>query len=242
MNDRFPTTRPSLILAARAPEFRDEALAAIVDVYWKPVYKYLRLKWSRTHEDAQDLTQEFFASLLDHDLLARWEPVRASFRTYLRVCLDHQAANLHAAGSRLKRGGGAGNLVSLDFDAAERELRLAAPAASSSPEELFHREWQRRLFELGVSELRDYCADSGRGVQWQIFEAYDLAPQQAARPSYEDLALRHGVATTTVTNYLAWARRELRRTVLDKLARTTGTGAELRNEARDLFAQPGGQR
>lgn len=237
MNDRFPTTRPSLILAARAPEFRDEALAAIIDVYWKPVYKYLRLKWARPHEDAQDLTQDFFAGLMDRDLLSRWEPVRASFRTYLRLCLDSHAANARSAELRRKRGGGAGNFVSLDFEAAERELQVAASSASSSPEELFHREWQRRLFELGVGELKTVSERTGRAVQWEIFEAYDLARDPAARPSYEALAARHGIAPATVTNYLAWARRELRRIVLDKLARTTGTGAELRSEARGLFSQ-----
>lgn len=237
MNDRFPTTRPSLILAARAPEFRDEALAAIIDVYWKPVYKYLRLKWARPHEDAQDLTQDFFAGLMDRDLLSRWEPVRASFRTYLRLCLDSHAANARSAELRMKRGGGAGNFVSLDFEAAERELQVAASSSSSSPEELFHREWQRRLFELGVSELKAVCKDTDRGLQWKIFEAYDLTPEPGARPSYEELSARHGIAPTTVTNYLAWARRELRRIVLDKLARTTGTGAELRSEARDLFSR-----
>jgi RNA polymerase sigma factor (sigma-70 family) len=227
---RFPTTRASLILAVRQPEFRAEALEAIVDVYWKPVYKYVRLKWRRTPEDAQDLTQDFFASLFERDLLNRWEPDRASFRTYLRLCLDGHARNALTAASRLKRGGGAPT-VSLDFEKAETELSLASP--DLSPEELFHREWQRRMFELAIADLASYCRATGRDVQWRVFESYDLAA--AERPTYEQLAAREGLPATTITNYLAWARRELRRALVSRLAGTTGAGVELRREARDLL-------
>ena len=227
---RFPTTRASLILAVRQPEFRAEALQAIIETYWKPVYKYARLKWSRSPEDAQDLTQDFFASLLQRDLLSRWEPARASFRTYLRLCLDSHAKNDLTASNRLKRGGAAQS-VSLDFEAAERELPLAAP--DSSPEDLFHREWQRRMFELALNDLAAHCESTARQTQWRVFLQYDLA--HAARPSYDQLAVEHALPVTTITNYLSWARRELRRILLDRLARTTGGGSELRREARDLL-------
>lgn len=227
---RFPTTRASLILAVRQPEFRAEALEAIVEVYWKPVYKYARLKWSRSPEDAQDLTQDFFARLFERDLLARWEPDRASFRTYLRLCLDGHARNALTAANRLKRGGGA-PIVTLDFEKAESELSLASP--DLSPEEIFHREWQRRMFELAIADLAVYCRTTGRDVQWRVFESFDLAP--AERPTYEQLAARENVPATTITNYLAWARRELRRALVSRLAGTTGAGAELRREARELL-------
>lgn len=227
---RFPATRPSLILAVRKPEFRAEALDAIIDAYWKPVYKYARLRWNRSPEDAQDLTQDFFASLLERDLLTRWDPERASFRTYLRLCLDAHAKNALTAAARLKRGGGA-QVVSLDFESAERELPVAAQCGD--PEELFHREWQRRMFEAALASLSNYCAATQRQTQWRVFIQYDLAGGE--RPSYDQLAAEHQVPVTTITNYLAWARRELRRILLDRLAGTTGSGAELRREARDLL-------
>ncbi len=227
---RFPTTRASLILAVRQPEFRAEALEAILETYWKPIYKYGRLKWNRSPEDAQDLTQGFFASLLERDLLARWDPVRASFRAYLRLCFDGYVKNELTAANRLKRGGAA-QTVSLDFEAAERELPLAA--AQASPEDLFHREWQRRMFELALADLSRHCETTGRQTQWRVFLAYDLPP--AARPSYDELAAEHGLPVTTITNYLAWARRELRRILLDRLALTAAGGAEIRREARDLL-------
>jgi RNA polymerase sigma-70 factor (ECF subfamily) len=228
---RFPTTHASLILAVRQPEFRAEALEAILETYWKPVYKYGRLKWNRSPEDAQDLTQGFFASLLERDLLSRWDPTRASFRAYLRLCFDGYAKNELTAANRLKRGGTV-KTVSLDFEAAERELPLAAPQAS--PEELFHREWQRRMFELAIADLARYCQATGHLTQWRIFARFDLAA--AERPSYDQLAAEHSLPVTTITNYLAWARRQLRRALLDRLARTTSGGPELRREARDLLS------
>lgn len=227
---RFPTTRHSLIFAVRLPEMRSEALEAIVEAYWKPAYKYVRLKWNRSPEDAQDLTQDFFASLLERDLLSRWDPQRASFRTYLRRCLDGHAKNELTAAGRLKRGGAA-QTVSLDFETAERELPLAAQC--DDPEELFHREWQRRMFEVALADLAKYCESTQRHTQWRVFLRYDLAGGE--RPSYDQLAAEHSLPATTITNYLAWARRELKRILLDKLARTTGTGPELRREARDLL-------
>jgi RNA polymerase sigma factor (sigma-70 family) len=227
---RFPTTRASLILAVRQPEFRAEALEAITEIYWKPVYKYARLKWRRSPEDTQDLTQDFFASLLERDLLARWEPDRASFRTYIRLCLDSHAKNALTASNRLKRGGGA-VISSLDFQNAETELSLASQ--EQTPEDLFHREWQRRLFELAVSDLEAHCRSTGRSVQWRVFASFDLAADE--RPTYERLATTVNLPVTTITNHLAWARRELRRMLLLRLARATGAGTELRREARDLL-------
>lgn len=226
----FPTTRASLIFAVRKPELRAGALAGIVETYWKPLYKYARLKWKRSPEGAQDLTQDFFADLLERDLLTRWDPSRAAFRTYIRLCFDGHAMNEINAANRLKRGGGVQH-VGLDFAAAEIEISRAAQ--SMNPEELFHREWQHRMFELALSDLSSRCETNGHQIHWYIFEQYDLAHD--ARPTYDELASRYGIPITSVTNYLAWARRELRRALLDRLARTTAGGADLRREARDLF-------
>jgi RNA polymerase sigma factor (sigma-70 family) len=229
--DRFPSTRHSLLFAVRQPELRDEALAAIVEIYWKPAYKYIRLKWNRAEDDAMDDTQDFFAGLLSRELLMQWDPARASFRTYLRLCIDSHIKNALTARTRLKR---SAKMESLDFAVAERELALADP--SGSPEDLFHREWQRRLFELAVSDLRTASQlDPAQALRYRVFQQYDLAADPAQRPSYEDLAREHGIPVSQVTNYLAWARRELRRLVLERLARTTSGGSEIRREARDLF-------
>ncbi len=198
---RFPTTHPSLLEQSRNGP---EALGQILERYWKPVYKYIRMRWGHGNEEAKDLTQGFFTVLLERDLIEKFDSNRASFRTYLRTCIDGFVKNQRESVARIKRGGGV-PIQSLDFEGVENEIA----ATSLSPEEYFERECQRENFTAAVEALKQKCGQSGKSVHWQIFQAYDLA--DGARPAYEELAHRHGIPVTTVTNYLAWARRELRR-------------------------------
>jgi DNA-directed RNA polymerase specialized sigma24 family protein len=98
---------------------RRQAWETLIAAYWKPVYKHLRLTWTLPREDAEDLTQDFFARALEGGTLERFDAGKARFRTYLRVCLDRFASNARKAERRLKRGGGHAHL-SLDFPGAER--------------------------------------------------------------------------------------------------------------------------
>jgi RNA polymerase sigma factor (sigma-70 family) len=202
--DRFPETQRSLLSAASAGgEVSAEALDRIAALYWKPVYKFVRIKFRKSNEDAKDLTQSFFASALEREFFRRFDPARASFRTYLRMAVERFAANEYAASNRQKRGGG------LEFEPVEEQA-----AVTESPEEAFEHESQRQLFALALDDLRMHCESSGKTVQWAIFQAYDLAERD--RPSYGDLARCHGVPETQVTNYLAWARRTLRSLVNER--------------------------
>ncbi|PYQ08731.1 MAG: hypothetical protein DMF82_00905, partial [Acidobacteria bacterium] len=213
----FPLTRRSVVRATASadPETRRRAFDALIAAYWKPVYKYLRLKWRVPEEDAEDLTQGFFARALEKAFFDRFDPERARFRTYLRTCLDGFVANERQSAQRLKRGGGA-ELVSLDFAGAEAELIRQGPPEGGDMEEYFHREWVRSLFALAVDGLRRRCAETGKSIPFALFERYDLEGSDAARrPSYADLAREMAIPETQVTNYLAWARREFRRLVLE---------------------------
>jgi RNA polymerase sigma factor (sigma-70 family) len=216
------------------PDTRRRAFEALVAAYWKPVYKYLRLKWRAPEEDAEDLTQGFFALAFEKGFFDRFDPERARFRTYLRACLDGFVANERKSAHRLKRGGGAEH-VSLDFAGAEAELGRQPPPEGDM-EEYFHREWVRSLFGLAVEALRRRCAEAGKTVSFALFERYDLDGPDAARgPSYAELAREMGIAETQVTNHLAWARREFRRLVLEALEEATGSEEEFRAEARLLL-------
>jgi len=137
----FPATRISVVEQTRSgdAEIRRVALAAIIEAYWKPAYKYLRVKWSLDPDTAADLTQEFFAATLEKGVIAKYDPARARFRTYLRLCLDGFAANQRKAERRLKRGGGV-TLVPLDFATAEGEMATREPAVAADVDELFYRE------------------------------------------------------------------------------------------------------
>jgi RNA polymerase sigma factor (sigma-70 family) len=228
---RFPSTRLSLLEAASAGDaLPNDALDQVAALYWKPIYKYLRLKWRKSNEEAKDLTQGFFASALERDFIRRFDPQQASFRTYLRMALDRFAANQHASAHRQKRGGGL-VIAALDSEGAEIEPCDAA----DSPEELFYREWQRQLFALAVEDLREHCERSAKQVQFRIFEAYDLA--DADRPDYAGLAARHGITVTTVNNHLAWSRRMLRGFVTGRLRGVTSGERELRAEMRSAFGR-----
>ena len=232
----FPLTRRSVVAGAGSgdPQTRRRAFEALVAAYWKPVYKYLRLQWHASGEDAEDLTQGFFARALEKGFFDRFDPRRARFRTYLRTCLDGFVANERKSARRLKRGGEAEH-VSLDFAGAEAELGRQPPPAGADMEEYFHGEWVRSLFGLAVEALRGRCAEAGKLAAFALFERYDLeGPDAAERPTYAALARELGLPETQVTNHLAWARREFRRLVLEALEEATGSEEEFRSEARLL--------
>src|SRR5262245_42905206 len=100
----FPPTRLTVVsaLAQGNDRERHAAFGALAALYWKAVYKYARLKWHAAPDEAEDLTQGFFARALEKEFFAAYDPGRARFRTFLRTCLDGFIANTRAAGSRLK--------------------------------------------------------------------------------------------------------------------------------------------
>jgi len=236
----FPTTRRSVVEAIRDadPDARRGAFDVLVSVYWRPVYAHLRKRWQLQPADAEDLTQEFFARSLTNGFLEEYDPARARFRTYVRACLDRFVANVRRDEHRLKRGGGA-TLVALDFPQVERELASSGEnGRDGDADAWFEREWIRGLFTDAVADLRAACRDTPREIRFTVFERYDLVPgTDADRPSYRELGEEVGLPATQVTNHLAWARRELRRLVLERLQFLTATDAEFRAEAEDLFGE-----
>jgi RNA polymerase sigma factor (sigma-70 family) len=231
----FPATRHSIVAAIRSEraEVRRSAFDTLVTAYWKPVFKYVRLKWHASPDDAADLTQGFFLRAFEKDFFASFDPAKARFRTYLRTCLDGFVANARKADARLKRGGGVA-LVPLDFAEAERELRHQAANPIHDFDAYFHREWLRGLFAAAAARLRDACTARGRPERFTAFEAYDLAGDDAARPTYAELARRLGLSTIDVTNELAAARREFRRLVLEALRDQCASDEEFDAELRGL--------
>jgi len=237
--DRFPVTRWSVIDAVKSedPAEQVRALDTLFAAYWKPVYKYVRLRWNQPAEDAQDLTQGFFAEVLERDLLAKYDLAKSKLRTYLRLCVDSFVMNQEKAARRQKRGGNATH-VALDFQGAEGELAGTTIDAASIPspeslEEFFEKEWVRSLFALAVEELRKFCAERERERTFRIFEEYDLSGDPEI--SYEKLAAEYAIPITDVTNALSWARREFRRIALERLREICASDEEFHREARAVF-------
>jgi RNA polymerase sigma factor (sigma-70 family) len=237
---RFPETQYSAIEAARSadPELRQRAFSTIVESYWKPAYKYIRIKWQTSNEDAKDLTQGFFTTAIEKRYFDSYDAGIASFQTFIRTCLDRFIANQRKSEQRLKRGGGT-QPFSLDFGEAEHELVLQSSATELTPEDYFHHEWVRSLFSVAVEALQRHCEEKGNDIYFKLFERYDLQtgdePDGARKLSYAALAEEYGLTATEVTNYLAAARRDLRKLVLAKLKELTATEEEFRNEARGLL-------
>jgi RNA polymerase sigma factor (sigma-70 family) len=231
----FPATRHSIVSAMRSasPDDRRAAFDALVTAYWKPVFKYVRLKWHAAPDDAADLTQGFFLRAFEKDFFSSFDSSRARFRTYLRTCLDGFVANARKAEARLKRGGGV-TLIPIDFSEAERELRDQAGNLVDDFDAYFHREWLRSLFSCAAGRLREACAARGRADRFAVFEQYDLAADDRDRPTYAELARRLGRSPSDITNELAAARRDFRRLVLEALREQCATDEEFEAESRAL--------
>jgi RNA polymerase sigma factor (sigma-70 family) len=232
---KFPSTRWSLLVAARSGEAqeRQRALDTLIAAYWKPVYKYIRLRWGKDNEQAKDLTQEFFTRLLEKDFLQSYDPERARLRTFLRVCVDRLIANDNKAAQRFKRGGDV-QFLSLDFESAEGELQHIEIPSSETMEEYFAREWVRTIFGLALERLRRECEAQNKRTHFRLLELYDIE-EGGKELTYDQVARQFGLKTSDVTNYLSWSRREFRRIVLEQLREMTATEEEFRREARTLL-------
>lgn len=232
----FPATRLSVVERTRSEdeEIRRVAWATIIEAYWKPVYKYLRMKWSLGPDEAADLTQEFFTATLEKDIVERYDPARARFRTYLRLCLDGLAANARKAERRLKRGGDV-TVVPLDFQTAEGEMARHEGSVDADVEELFYREWVRALLERSIADLKQHADALGRPVMFEVFARYDLADDSDMRPTYAEMARDLGLTAATVTNHLAAMRRKFRLIILARLRELTASEGEFEAEAARLL-------
>jgi hypothetical protein len=230
----FPPTRYSVIERMRSSDAgaRREAFGDLVEGYWKPLYKYVRIQWRLSHDDAQELTQAFFSEALQKEWLSRYDPDKARFRTFVRLCADRFVMNMRQSASRVKRGGNAETLP-LDFPAAEEEMARQQRTATLDAEAFFRQEFVRTLFERAVGEVRSEYKTAGRDVPLALFERYDLDP--APDVSYASLARQFGLTAAQVTNYLAQVRRSFRIHALESLRTLCGSHDEFRREARELF-------
>ncbi len=223
----FPPTHYSAVREAanRETGARSRAWGKLAEAYWQPVYKYIQLRWRADDAEAKDLTQGFFAAAIEKNYFAAYDASKARFRTYLRTCLDGYVANQRKSAARLKRGGGVEQVEADDTLPAGKNL-----------EEYFRDEWVRSLFGLAVAELHKLSASRGKEIAYRLFSRYDLEDEgRDPNTSYAGLAAEFGIPATQVTNHLAWARREFRRIVLERLREITANDDEFRDEARALL-------
>ncbi len=233
----FPLTRNSAIVALKQgnPDQRKLALARVIEIYRPAVYKYLRLHWHKDAESASDLVQSFFLLALEKEFLADFDPAKARFRTFLRLCLDRFVGKENQSESRIKRGGDAQHL-STDFEFIERDLVTPRNAINLSSEELFEQEWIRNLLTSAVNTLKEHYENTGKAIHFALFERYDLQSFDSNdKTSYQQLASQYSLSVETVTNYLAAVRRDFRKIVLEQIHELTATDEEYREEVRSIL-------
>jgi RNA polymerase sigma-70 factor (ECF subfamily) len=232
----FPETRWSLVARMKdsATMTRREALEGLCRRYWKPVYHYARMAWSKSSEDAKDLTQAFFLSLLEGESLKRYEPSRGSFRNYLKVLLRGFSADQHGAAHALKRGGGA-RTFALDGGSAPFKDFLE-DAQAMTPDQVFDLAWKKEIVDRALERTRDWFASVHRSHQFRAFEEYER-PGAEERATYSQVAAKLGISESDVRNHLFAVRERLRSEIRAELSQTVTDLRQLDEEWNDLFTR-----
>jgi len=223
----FHTTRWSLVLAARGGMAPDShtALDALCRAYWYPLYAFVRRLGHRPH-DAQDLTQEFFARLLEKKWLDAAEQEKGRFRTFLIVALKRFLANEWDRSQCARRGGGA---TILPLESALAEARYTEePGATESADALYERRWALTLLDKTVAALRaEYEA---RTADFDVLKEF-LTVGRGEIP-YAEVATRLGTSEATARVAVHRLRKRFRELFRATIADTVTEPAEVETELR----------
>ena len=230
---RFATTHWSVVLSAgRTPDDASRgALETLCARYWMPLYAYVR-RHGHAPDDAQDLTQAFFAHLLEKNTIARADRTRGRFRSFLLASLRHFLADEADRARALKRGGGV-RILPLEFETGEHAY-VREPADNATPEQLYERRWALTLLDNVLARLRDEHARDGRAAQFDALGPC-LTGTGAGQP-YADLAARLGLTEAAVKSAVHRLRRRYRALLREEVAHTVAGSGDVDDELRHLLA------
>lgn len=229
-NDRFATTHWSLVVAASKRELPDaeSALAALCETYWYPLYVYVRRR-GHNAPDAQDLTQGFFAKLLEKNYLEDADQDRGRFRSFLITAFKRYVSKERDRENTLKRGGNRKRL-SLDFETGESHYRIE-PSHDATPERVFERRWALTVLENALSELRqDYeAAEKAR-----LFESLKVFLTGEAGSSCKQVADKNNMTEGAVKAAVHRLRKKYRQLICAEIAQTVANPDDIDDELRSL--------
>jgi RNA polymerase sigma factor (sigma-70 family) len=228
----FVTTQWSMVMAAggSATPIAAAALEKLCQNYWYPLYAYVRRR-GHSVEDAQDLTQEFFARVLERQWLARADRTKGRFRTFLLTAMKRFMANEWQRGCALKRGGGQQH-VPIQFNAAETRYGVD-PVDTRTPEQVFEYRWAVALLDEVVKRLEAEFRANGQGDQFAVLKPC-LVGDRAAQP-YAELAARLGMEEGTVKVAVHRLRQRYRELLRAEIASTVASEQDVDLEMRHLF-------
>jgi RNA polymerase sigma-70 factor (ECF subfamily) len=217
--------------ASRDASEAREALSSLCQAYWYPIYAYIRHR-GHAPEQAPDLTQDFFAYILEHDLIAMADPARGRFRSFLRtVCARHLNAQ-RARQNAAKRGGGRFPLSIDPFDAERRYVY--EPAHELTAERIFDRTWALTLLSRVVERLRREYDNAGRSDKFE--ELLALLTRDPASDSQAEIARRLGTTEGNVRVAVHRLRRRYGLLLREEIAATVGDEAQIDDEIGALFS------
>ena len=233
----FVTTHWSVVLTAgRSDTTRArDALARLCQTYWFPLYTYVRRR-GQSPEDAQDLTQEFFARLLEKNWVGNADQAKGRFRTFLLTAMTRFLSGEWDKVRAQKRGGGA-RLVPLQFDTAETRYGLE-PADNVTPERSFELRWALTLLEEVLNRLRGEYEQEGKADLFTTLHPC-LVGERTSQP-YSELAAKLGASENTIKSLVHRLRQRYRQLLRDEIAQTVADPAEVDEELRHLFAMLAG--
>lgn len=228
----FRTTHWSLVVSAlnHDSSVSDEALDRLCRLYWYPVFHFVRKKGHREH-DAQDLTQAFFAQLLEKNWLKRVDPSRGRFRSFLLMILKRFMASEWKKARAQKR---AGNLQWLSLSLQTAETRYThEPADSKTPEQSFEKQWAMTLLDSVMQALRHQHA--GEDKQ-DLFEALKpcLLGSRESQP-YQKIASEFGISESAVKVAVFRLRKQYRNLLREEISHTVASAEDVESELRHLI-------
>lgn len=232
MSAQFATTQWSQVLAARdgADTEAHQALAALCDGYWYPLYAFVR-RQGNNPEKAQDLTQGFFAYLLEKDVLRDVDPSAGRFRSFLLATLRHYLSHERERAAALKRGGGV-KTISLDSQVAEQRYQYE-PTDELTPEEVFERRWALTVVERSLERLQQ---ESAEGERSELFDRLkgSLTGEEPHTP-YKQVAVELGMTEVAVRGSVHRMRQRLGGFLRSEIAETVADPDEVDDEVRHLL-------
>jgi RNA polymerase sigma-70 factor (ECF subfamily) len=224
-----------LAAVARDEPGAADALAQLCAAYWYPLYAYVRRR-GYCPADAEDLTQEFFARLLGRNDLARADPRKGRFRSFLLGGINFLLADERDRRCTLKRGGG---VAPVSTEAHEAEGRYGVePVDTLTPERVYERAWVSTLLDRASRRLRDEYGASGRRELYEHLAAFRL--DSPGQPSYVDLAARLGQTEAAAKSAIWRFRRRHHELLRDEIAQTVAPG-EVDDEIRYLLQVVAGE-
>jgi RNA polymerase sigma-70 factor (ECF subfamily) len=209
------------------------ALAQLCQTYWYPLYAYARRR-GKSPEDAEDLTQGFFARLLELDSLADVRREKGKFRSFLLASLNHFISDEWDRARAQKRG--QGRVISLDASLAEDRFSRE-PATTLTPEKLFERKWAMTLLDSVVQRLQREYDSAGKGA---LFLKLRFSIAGEAEEPYAKNAADLGMSEPALRVAVHRLRQRYRQLLRDEIARTVAMEAEVDGEIQHLFQALGG--